>query len=73
MRSGEGFEELGFVSDVCEMELGGLDSVNDKHVSWAKEALRPGSEVTIRVPPAGEFDPPRARMTPDERADNRTQ
>ena len=42
------------------IEISGLDAIKDKHVSWAKEALRPGSEVTIRILPAGKFDPPRS-------------
>jgi hypothetical protein len=59
MRSDEGFDELHFLRETCDLDLGGLDSVSDKHLFWAKEALRPGSEITIRVLPAGEFDPPR--------------
>lgn len=27
------------------------------HLSWAKEALQPGSEVTIRILPDGPFAP----------------
>lgn len=59
MRSEEGFDELHFLREICELELGGLDSVSDKHVFWAKEPLRPGNEVTIRILSAGEYDAPK--------------
>ena len=60
MRSEKDFDETHFLREICELELSGLDSVRDKHVFWAKDALRPGSEVTIRILPAGEFDAPRS-------------
>ena len=61
MRAEPGFDELHFLREICELELGGLDSSADKHLFWAREALRPGSEITIRVLPAGEFDAPKAK------------
>jgi hypothetical protein len=61
MRADPGFDELRFLRELCELEVGGLDASTDKHLSWAKEALRPGSEITIRVLSAGEFDPPKGK------------
>ena len=58
MRSDKDFDETHFLREICELELSGLDAVADKHLFWAKEALRPGSEVTIRVLSAGSFDAP---------------
>jgi len=58
MRSDKEFDEVHFLREICELEVAGLDAVADKHVFWAREALRPGSEVTIRILPAGEFDAP---------------
>ena len=58
MRSDKEFDETHFLREICEFQLGGLDSVADKHLFWAKEALRPGSEVTIRVLPEGPYDAP---------------
>ena len=60
MRSDKEFDEIHFLREICELEVSGLDAAADKHVSWAREALRPGSEVTIRILPAGEFDAPRS-------------
>jgi len=60
MRSDREFDEIHFLREICELEVSGLDAAADKHVSWAREALRPGSEVTIRILPAGEFDAPRS-------------
>jgi len=61
MRKREGFDELHFLREICEFQLSGLDSVTDESVFWVKEELRPGSEVTIRVLPQGEFDAPRTK------------
>jgi hypothetical protein len=63
MRADPSFDELHFLREQCELELGGLDAATDEHVFWAKEALRPGSEITIRVLPPGEFDIPRRKDT----------
>ena len=60
MRSDKEFDELDFLREICELELSGLDAVKDQHVFWAREALRPGSEVTIRILPAGPCDAPRS-------------
>ena len=59
MRADPEFDELHFLRETCELELSGLDSVTDKHLFWAREALRPGSEVTIRVLGPGAIDRPR--------------
>jgi hypothetical protein len=61
MRADPGFDELHFLRELCELEVGGLDAATDTHLSWAKEALRPGSEITIRVLSAGGFDPPKGK------------
>jgi hypothetical protein len=58
MRSDKDFDETYFLREICEVELSGLDAVANEHLFWGKEALRPGSEVTIRVLPAGPFDAP---------------
>ena len=61
MRAEPNFDELHFLREICELEIGGLDSNTDKHLFWAKEALRPGSEITIRVLSAGDFDTPKGK------------
>jgi hypothetical protein len=60
MRGEDGFDELHFLREVCELEFGGLNSVADRNVFWGKEALRPGDEVTVRILPQGEYDNPRS-------------
>ena len=60
MRSDDEFDEIHFLREICELEISGLDAVTDEHLSWGRETLRPGSEVTIRNLPAGEFDTPRS-------------
>lgn len=64
MRAKASFDERRFLEEVCEVALGGLDSVTGEDLFWAKEALGPGAEVTIRVLGAGEYDPP--CLDPDE-------
>ena len=54
----ETFEER--LPDTSYLECGGLDSAADKDLFWAREALRPGDEVTIRILHAGEYDNPRS-------------
>jgi hypothetical protein len=58
VRSREGFDEAEFLREQCTLEISGLDSVSEKHQGWAREALQPGSEITIRVLGPGEFNPP---------------
>ncbi|HZV03300.1 MAG TPA: hypothetical protein VFF73_41735, partial [Planctomycetota bacterium] len=41
--------------------VGGLDSTDDMHLSWARGALRRGDEITVRVVESAEIDPPRKR------------
>jgi hypothetical protein len=60
VRADPDFDELTFLNEVCEVELGALDSVADQHSSWGKHGLRPGDEVTIRVLPSGQYDAPTA-------------
>jgi hypothetical protein len=59
MRADPKFDESRFLREVCEVEVGGLNSITENHLSWAKEALQPGSEVTIRILPSGPFDAPK--------------
>ena len=59
VRAQPDFDEAQMLREVCEVTVGGLDSLNEKHLHWAREGLRPGSEVIIRILPAGEFDPPK--------------
>jgi hypothetical protein len=63
MRSDKDFDETHFLREVCEFEMSGLDAVADKHLHWARKALRPGSELTIRVLPAGPVDAPSTDAT----------
>lgn len=59
MRAQASFDERRFLEEVCEIHLGGLNSVTGEDLFWAKQALGPGAEVTIRILAAGEYDPPR--------------
>jgi hypothetical protein len=58
IRADPDFDELTVLKEVCEVELGALDSVANRHSSWGKHDLRPGDEVTIRVLPSGQYDAP---------------
>lgn len=58
LRGQEHFDEAQFLREFCELELTGLDSVRRTHHHWLREALVPGSEVTVRVLPPGDFDAP---------------
>ena len=60
MRCDKDFDETHFLREVCELELTGLDAVADTHLFWAKEALRPGNEITIRILSGGHFDAPQS-------------
>ena len=40
------------------IEIAGLDGENRKHLTWLEKPLALGDEVTVRVLPAGETDPP---------------
>jgi catechol 2,3-dioxygenase-like lactoylglutathione lyase family enzyme len=62
MRAQEHFDEVRFLRETCELELTGLDSTEQKHHQWARVALHPGSEVTIRILAPGEFDAPKNSM-----------
>lgn len=55
VRSRKGFDEAAFLREECTLEVSGLDSIKDKHLSWARKALRPGAEVTIRVLGPGDY------------------
>ena len=48
MRADPDFNQAYFLREKCELDLGGFDSPLDRHISWAHEAIGPGSEVTIR-------------------------
>jgi len=53
-------ENDGRLPNTCYFEYGGLDSASDTDLSWGREALRPGDEVTTRILPAGEYDAPQS-------------
>src|SRR5687768_3728837 len=59
MRADAHFDEQWFLRERCTVELGGLDSITETHLTWAKEALLPGAEVTIRILGPGEVTPSR--------------
>jgi len=52
-----------FLEEKVDLQVGGLDS-NDQtgehgqNVVWLKQVLQPGDEVTFRVLPPGQADPP---------------
>lgn len=52
------YSEADWVCNEVHFRLGGLDSSAEKHVVWSGEPLNVGDEVSIRVLPPGEFDPP---------------
>jgi hypothetical protein len=56
MRANSKFDEATFLTETCDLQLGGLDSVTNRHTSWAGASLKPGDEVTVRVLGAGEYD-----------------
>ena len=58
VRSREDFDENEFLREECTLEVSGLDSVADRHRGWAREALRAGAEITIRVLGPGEYNDP---------------
>src|SRR5215471_9403623 len=49
LRADPKFDESQFLREVCDIEVGGLNSVTEEHLSWAKESLAPGNELTIRI------------------------
>ena len=57
-RQREGFSEQEWLEQKIDLNLGGLDSASDTHVSWLAETLKPGDVVTIRVLGAGPCDAP---------------
>ena len=57
LRSDPEFTEKEWVGNEIFVRLGGLDSAAKEQVTWFHERLRAGDEVTVRVLPAGEFDP----------------
>jgi hypothetical protein len=58
MRSDPKFNESVFLKEVCDLELGGLNSGTNRHTSWSRTSLQPGDEVTVRILGSGEYDPP---------------
>jgi hypothetical protein len=59
IRAREHFDETDFVREACTLEISGMSS--DTHLAWAREALRAGSEITVRVLGPGEYDAPPTR------------
>jgi hypothetical protein len=59
-----------FLAELVEFEVGGLDSSDaagehGQYLTWHKRPMQVGDEVTIRILPAGESDPPRTHVEPD--------
>ena len=65
VRNDPGFVEEEWESEQCDLHLGGLDSIAEEHLRWVNGELEPGDEVTIRILPPGEFDPPQERYGRD--------
>ena len=57
-RAAPDFSEDEWVGNRTDVQLGGLDSVNRRILEWLDIDLAVGDEVTVRVLPPGEFDPP---------------
>lgn len=45
-----------------DFSVGGIAGVEDKHTSWKVPSIAIGDEVTIRLLPPGQFDPPDVRF-----------
>jgi hypothetical protein len=58
MRENPKFDEAKFLRASCDLELGGLDSETNRHMSWARTQLTQGDEVTIKVLGSGEYESP---------------
>src|SRR5262245_51199216 len=59
VRLRHGYREADWIGKRVRFSLSGLDLAAKEHVSWFAGELRPGDEVTVRVLPAGGFDPPK--------------
>jgi hypothetical protein len=57
------FDLEDWVCNKVQVRLGGLDSTTGEHFDWFVSEIGPGDEVTIRILPQGEFDPPAERHT----------
>ncbi|HKB02521.1 MAG TPA: hypothetical protein VKD90_09895 [Gemmataceae bacterium] len=60
-RSAADLTEDDWAGDRADVHLGGLDSVAHQHLGWLEAELAVGDEVTVRLLPPGEFDPPTPR------------
>jgi hypothetical protein len=54
------FDKAELLREECKFDVSGLGP-NDKNLSWGRETLQPGSELTIRILGPGQFDPPAKR------------
>ena len=66
-RAAPDFTEDDWAGDRANVHLGGLDSIARQHLRWLEAELAVGDEVTVRLLPPGEFDPP-ARWKPESDA-----
>jgi hypothetical protein len=57
-RSAPGFNPADWIGDRVRMRVGALDSARDEHLEWFGSRLNAGDQVTIKILPPGEFDPP---------------
>ena len=55
------FAGIDWAGERIDIEVGGLDSVTREHYKWLEIELTVGDEVTVRVLPPGDFDPPTRR------------
>ena len=65
-RRAPGFREGDWIGNRVYVRLAGLDSATDQHVDWFGGELQAGDEVTVRVLPPGEFNPPVHRHSVQE-------
>lgn len=56
------------VEDTLSVHLGGLDSANREFLDWSRVDLQIGDQVTVRLLPAGESDPPVEKRQMGDRA-----
>ena len=61
------FNEQEWIHNRVDVRLRGLDSGTEEFVEWVGEPLEASDEVTVRVLPPGEYDPPTARRSVEGR------
>jgi hypothetical protein len=60
-KSDPDFDLQSWVDNEIEVRLGGLDTVREEHVEWARYTAQLGDEITVRILPPGPFDEPTER------------